>query len=71
MTTAAATTTAKYDSCVFIRDCLSYITCFRVVFRVNKHVLMYILSFYDDLPMKSYQNKSSSMMMTITDVSGY
>ena len=53
----------KYDPYVFIRGWLSYTICFRFTFRVNKHVLMYIVSFYDVLFMKSYQNESRSMMM--------
>ena len=55
----------KYNSHVFIRDCLSYKTCFRFIFRVDKHVLMYIVLFYDDLSIsiQLYHNKSRSMMM--------
>ena len=40
---------------VFIRDYLSHVMCFRFILRVNKHVLMYIVSFYDDLSTQSYQ----------------
>ena len=53
----------KYDSYVFIRDCLSYKTCLRFILRVNKHVLMYILSFYDDLSIQLYHNESRFMKM--------
>ena len=61
----------KYDSYIFIRDCLSYKTCFRLIFRINKLVWMYILSFYEPKlikyyyysSMKSYQNESRSMMI--------
>ena len=53
----------KYDPYVFIRGCLSYKTCFRFMFRVNKHVIMYIVSFHDDLSMQSHQNESRFMMV--------
>ena len=53
----------KYNSYVFIRNCLSHKTCFRFIFRVNKHVLMYIIWFYDDLSTQSHHNVLRSMMM--------
>ena len=33
----------KYNSYVFVRVYLSYTTCFRCMFRVNKHVFMYLI----------------------------
>ena len=53
----------KYNSHVFIRNCLSHKTCFRFIFRVDKHVPMYILSFYDDLSIQSHHNVLRFMMM--------
>ena len=53
----------KYYSYVFIRGCLMYNTCFPPTFRVNKHVPMYIVSFYDDLSIQSCQNESRYMMI--------
>ena len=56
----------KYDPHAFIRGCSSYTTCFRIISRVNKHVLMYIVPFYNVLStnhVKMSQYSSRFMMI--------